>query len=889
MRFIKQVSLGCALVLLTLSAAAQQSTANLGGKVFDSQGKIIQGAAVDLTSQETGNQWHVKTNKSGSWLVESLVAGHYSFTVADPGFKTSEHSAIELQVADQKYIDTTMDIGSVNETVVVSSATPLIDTTAAISGTVITQAQLEQIPSLTNSPTDLIRLAPGATVALPTGGGAHLWSNNSETTNNVNNSGSGGGSYNVSYQIEGGTDTNGGGQIAFIPPMDAVGEFRVSTNAYDASIGRVTAATIDMAIKSGAKTFHGSGYEFYQTKLLNAKQYSNGSAVAIPSIHTHEFGGTFGGPIWVPKLFDGRKQHTFFFVSYDGIRNTSPATTNIYMNVPTAAERAGDFSQSFITNTTLGAGPFPVLVYDPLTANATTGARSMFPGNIIPASRISPIAKAIYALLPLPNNPVPTTSANDETNNYIRNEPKIDVFNSYIARLDKAFNEKNHTYVEYRYNHLVETSGDPFGPTNVLDTQELLRTNWGLTADHAWVLSPNFLLTFHGNATWWQTSNVELSYGVDPTAFGFSSAVAGLSAVPSLPELSGIGSGYENGGYGTAIAPTFTNDALYEGRITATQTLGNNSIKYGAEYLIQQEAKNNLGTPAGNFSFGTNWTEQYAGTATSGPQSNNSIEDIAAFDLGMPTGGSVPTNATSYFSQPFMGFFVQDDYRLTNRFTVNLGLRWDYQEGLTERHDRFFSVFNPNASLTSVAAVAQPAYAAVLTGATTATTAPGVQFLQQYRPSASTFNPAGQVEYAGVNGVSRDVTQTSKKYFQPRIGFAYRFLPNTVIRGGLGRFVQANFVTGITNQAGYSNSTPVYRYQRQLLYPGIHAHEPISHRGNPDYWEYGWRPHPGRKLQQLQPAACSAHLHRRSQHPRGAAGPPVGLRTRSLDQHHPRP
>ena len=322
--------------------------------------------------------------------------------------------------------------------------------------------------------------------------------------------------------------------------------------------------------------------------------------------------------------------------------------------------------------------------------------------------------------------------------------------------------------------------------------------------DHSWVVSPNFLLDFHGNATWYQTANVELSYGVNPTTYGFSQAVAALSAIPAIPEITGVGSGWENSGFGTSEAPKFTKDALYEGRVTATHTLGNNSIKYGAEYLIQQEADNNLGSSAGNFAFGNQWTDQFAGSATSNALSTSSLEDIAAFELGMPTGGSIPTNASAFWSQPFIGFFAQDDYRVTNRLTLNLGLRWDYQEGLTERHNRFWSQFNPTASLAPVTASAQPAYAALLAGGTSNA---GTQFLQQYRPNASSFVPTGQIEYAGINGESRNVTQTSKKYFQPRLGFAYRLHPNTVIRGGLGRFVQANFLTGLGNQAGYSNST----------------------------------------------------------------------------------
>jgi hypothetical protein len=376
------------------------------------------------------------------------------------------------------------------------------------------------------------------------------------------------------------------------------------------------------------------------------------------------------------------------------------------------------------------------------------------------------------------------------------------------VRLDNAVTENHHTYAEYRQNALNEISGDPFGLSHdalTLDGQILIRKNYGLTLDHAWVVTPNFLLDFHGNATFWRTTTVSTDWGnVNPSDFAFSAALTSLSPGNGLPQISGVGSNYENGGYGTDQAPSYTYDALYEGRLSANHTLGNNSIKYGVDYLIQQEADGNLGTAAGSFGFGTNWTSSNPLT-TAIVGSNSSVGNTADFELGLPTSGSIPNNATSFWTQPFIGFFFQDDWRVTNRLTLNLGLRWDYQEGLTERDNRFFSIFNPSTPIDAVTAVAQPAYVAVLAGSASNL---GVQFLQQNRPNASTFVARGAVSYAGVNGTSRDVTGTTMKYFQPRVGFAYRIHPNTVIRGGVGRFTEANFVVSHGNQTGYSTSTP---------------------------------------------------------------------------------
>jgi hypothetical protein len=593
----------------------------------------------------------------------------------------------------------------------------------------------------------------------------------------------------------------GNGDVAFIPPMDSVGEFRVTSNAYDAAIERSASATIDLTVKAGGKSFHGSVYEFNQTNMLNAIPSNNGlKNGVVPPVHLNEYGATIGGPIWIPKVFDGRKRATFFFFSYDGIRNDSPGNSG-YMSLPTLAERAGDFSKSF---TTSGGVIYPVQIYDPLTINPATGVRQLINNGseIIPADRISPVAKAIYALLPAPDNA--GDGANSDSNNYLKRENKTDKFNSYIARFDNALSENHHTYLELRKNRLDEVSGDPFGPTNILDSQILIHPNDGLTIDHSWVVGPSFLLDFHGNATFYQSGNLSLSYGVNPAAFGFSSAVATLSSTPSIPALTGIGAGYEQGGYGTTESPNYSHDALYEGRVTATHIIRNHSVKYGGGYLIQQEADGNLGAVNGTFAFGNNWTT----LSNQGAQpvgSSSSIADIAAFDPGLPTSDSLPNNASAFWSQPYIGFFVQDDWRATSRLTLNFGLRWDEQLGLTERHNRFFGVFNPATPIPGITNVAQPAYAALIAGSSTN---PGVQYLQKYRSDPSTFVARGTISYAGVNGTSRDVTGTTGKYFQPRIGFAYRIHANTVIRGGFGRFVEANFVTGHANQTGYSTSTP---------------------------------------------------------------------------------
>ncbi len=717
--------MGCLVVALaaTTTLCGQSSTAVFGGRVFDSQAKVIRHAAVTVTSVETGDQWQSTTNNDGDWRVQGLPVGHYRFEVTAPGFKALDHVPIELQVSDQKFVDATLSIGAATDTVTVQSTTPLIDTTAAVSGTVITTAQLEEVPTVTNSPVDLVKLTPGGLFGQPSGGPAHLYSTNSESEVTVNASGS------VNYQIEGGTNTFGtNGQIAFIPPMDSVGELRVITNAYDASIGRTETATLDMTFKSGAQQYHGTLYENNQTPTFNARVYNSNPLSPVPSVHTNEFGGTLGGPISIPKLLNGRKQHAFFFFSYDGIRSKAPSNPVGRLSIPTMLERQGDFSQSFVVTSGVRYATHifdPTSIYNNKTpTNSATTNRTEFQNDMIPTQEISPIAKAIFALLP------PPTDAGDgqssDSNNFISRAVQINTFNSYILRVDKAWNDNNHSYVALRRNQEDPTTGNsPFGAADILDGTSSLHKNLGMTIDHTWAVSPSLVVDLRGNITAYSTTTISASYGLNAQNYGFSSALTGLQNNASLPALTGLISdpGNVSTTLGTAQAPTFENDIEYEGIGTVTEIIGKHSVKIGAQYLVQQQGIGNQGATNGTFGFGSvtsptnpaagteNWTTQNPVTTTVPPGYGS---NIASFDLGLPTSGSIGTAAEASWTQPYIAGFGQDDWRVTNKLTLNLGLRWDEQLGLTERHNKFWSVYNPTLNIAPVTAVAQPAYAAVV-------------------------------------------------------------------------------------------------------------------------------------------------------------------------------
>jgi len=271
-----------------------------------------------------------------------------------------------------------------------------------------------------------------------------------------------------------------GGDIAFSPPSDSLQEFRVQTNAYDASIGRQAGATINMETKTGANRYHGVLYEYNQNSFMNANLFqTNLVGGVVPPVHFNEYGGTVGGPVWIPKIYNGR-QKTFFFVAWEETRNVNPLTTT--RSLPTPLERTGNFSQSFTTQLVNGSRvKYPLQVYDPMTVDAS-GKRSLFPGMVVPTSRISPIAQKLMGYIPLPNTPGDGTSSS--SNNFISGATRQDTYPVLSIRADQNWSNSQRSFVTINWAHLTESLGNDFN--NVATGSSANRTPKRLGIDHVW-------------------------------------------------------------------------------------------------------------------------------------------------------------------------------------------------------------------------------------------------------------------------------------------------------------------------------------------------------------------------------------------------------------------
>lgn len=809
----------CALVLalglVPGTSLAQDSRATLEGRVTDQHGGVIPKASIEVMSQDTGVRQKTLSNGDGLWSVRFLNPGVYRVTITAQGFKTVEQKGITLEVADDKRLDTVLSVGATDEVVSVTAEAPLIDTSSATAGTVVEGATISELPMESRISYLLAGLSPGVHLIPQNNNVAFMWSYNAASDIRVN----GGRDRRSNEFLLDGMPNQHGDAVSFIPPADSVAEFRVMTNAYDAQYGRQAGATFNVALKSGTERYHGSIYEHYQNASFNANRYEFNHAIPKiprPVAHYNLYGGTFGGPVF----FDRKK--TFFFVNWEGIRNKDPRN-NSPLSLPTLAERNGDFRNSF-TTTLSGAvrSVFPINIYDPTTLPPGGTTRQQFVAssnpsdprynpacqapaltclNVIPVARLDPIALNILKFIPPPNNPNDGTSSSN--GDYVPKAFRQNKMASTVVRLDHSFNDRNKTYATVRWNHEDEFLDDYFH--NLATGSFGTRINWGGGIDHVWIISPTQILDVRYNLTRFEEPTRPQGSGFDPAQLGFSPSFVSQMPRKSFPRITGVFADKVGGGFGG-----YGNSTYHTWMASMTHTHSNMTWHYGGDYRVIQEANGSSGNQSGAFRFTGDWTRRVYNTTTG----NGDGSSMASFLLGLVSNSvtnqpsDINRNATRFDSQHFYSLFFQNDWRLTPRLTLNMGLRWEYETPFTERFDRFTSVFDPT-QLNPISDVAQAAYTNIL-NTMLANADPRVHSaaltLAQLVP-ASSYKVYGVQLFPGVNGQKRTVTNLDLHEWQPRAGFAFQLFKSTVIRGGVGHFVQSTAIKG--GQNGFSRTTSI--------------------------------------------------------------------------------
>ncbi|WP_158820585.1 carboxypeptidase regulatory-like domain-containing protein [Granulicella sp. S156] len=745
---------------------AQQERGAVSGTVKDPSGAIVTNAAVTATNTQTQNIFKTKTNDQGLYSILFLPIGAYDLSISASGFQTAVQH-FELHGNDHLQIDLALHVGSTSEMVTVRSEVPLLEAETGDSGMTISAEQIQNLPLLGRNPFMLATMTPGVIVqpGQPANISQRPFDNGGFDYIMVN----GGRGFTTEVTMDGLADTGSeqasAGQISninFVPSPDMTSEFRVQSSVYDAQYGRSGGGFMAFNLKSGTNELHGAAYEYYRSQVLNANDYADDKAGNPKSgFHWNQPGVVIDGPVYIPKLYDGRNK-TFFMFGWEDIRTTTPEPT--YSTVPTALEKQGNFSQSL-------AGNQPAILYDPLTTVQHPDgsySRTAF-GSSLPTGRIDPVASKIISLLPDPNAYI---SGNGDSNDLFAGPNNtLDVYNAYTARIDHTINPAHRIDVVYLYSHRQQTSGTNGYPVAITPNYQHYRINNGAHVNWDWVISPTLVSSFGVGWIEHRFAILNQQPVYDLSTLGFPSYMSDSPAPTLFPQINMAGySSFGNSGYGTGALNT---DDNYDLRETLVKTLKRHNLSFGGEDRAMRDDYNYYAGYS-SLSSGRDFTQ--ANPLASDNVSGNSV---ASFLLGYADGGGISTNPRVGWRDGYYALFAQDSWRVTDHLTLTLGLRWDTESPMTEAHGQANTGFNPNAS----------------------------------------YSFAGQALKGQVLFGKGDPYNWNRSNFGPRFGFSYAATKNLLVRGGLGMLYSPTFDN--SSDVGFSANTNYLASTNNLLTPAL--------------------------------------------------------------------
>jgi len=755
--------------------AAQDPRGTIAGTVMDASGAVVPGAEIRATRIDTGVEARGVTNDAGKFNIRFLLPGTYRLVAGKPGFKTSSRDNIELRVDDTLDITIRLEVGSITETVNVEAGTPLLETASSTIGQVVDGRRMLELPQKGGNPLELGRLAPGVVnmTNLRT-----MKTSSPDGTSTLCADGTG--QYTALYNIDGVSDTTndrgrGYARVAFIPPSAAITEFKMESIPYDASAGHVFGPVINMSTKGGTNKLHGSLYYWAKNSAFDASNFfDNKAGIAKPVSQDHRYGVSAGGPVVLPHLYNGHNK-TFFFYSWEGNRWSAAANTTQLVTVPTAAERVGDFSALLAVGS-------QYQIYNPYTTRATgTGRfqRDPFAGNVIPKNLLSTPGLNMAALWPLPNQ----RGTIDGQNNYFYPDVRKQSYDSHMVRMDQAFSPSNRLF--FRLNHYTFTV--PKDSLGVPATKEIFtQINRGAALDDVIVLGPSLVLNLRYGVTSADYPERRVTQGTDLAAMGFSPSLTKLidSKLATVPRVKASGfatlSNWSDGdGTNNGLSHSWFADL--------TKLKGSHSFRFGVDIrLLRAFGERHPAVTSPDFSFANTYMKGPLDNATAAPIG----QELAAMLAGVPAGNM--TTATSYAVQDkYFGTYLQDDFKVTPKLTLNLGLRYEMNWPVTERFNRLVAGYDFS-SPSPVEAQAKLNYAK----------SPIPEL------PAAAFSARGGLTWVSQN--ARSPYKGNNGELLPRIGLAYRFAPNTVLRTGYGIFFDNLGVDRlIPIQTGFAQATPI--------------------------------------------------------------------------------
>ena len=717
--------------LLVGSLLAQSNAGSITGTVADPVGAAIAGASVTAVNEETGQAATTVSSSSGDFRFPSLQVGNYKVTVTSQGFKASQKTNVVVQIATTTALGISLETGSQAETVTVTADAPQLQTESSDVGTVVTPRQVLDLPLSTNgnairNSQSFVFLTP-ATYGTGTGGGT------------FEGGVSGGQAFGSEILFDGASlqvESFGDGFAdEILPSVEATGEFKVLIGGIPAQYGRTSGGIQSYASKSGTNLLHGTAFFIYRDTNFDANNYFN-KGNPVPPDNKRNYGGAFGGPVHIPHIYDGRDK-TFFFFAWEQFKNTQGYTNLI--TLPTPANLTGDYSAN-LTTKQIGINPcdqspvFQGQIFDPGTATTVGGlqCRTAYPGNIIPASQISPVAAAIATYIPKASNAVTLNY------NFAGSYPIVSTVES--MRFDHSLNQNNKFFVSYnvrdnvRNNNLGGTLQLPV--TSFITSQDLPTHLIRGGYDH--IFSPTLL----NHLTIGFTRVLNKEGFITPSLGKDFSQLVGLPG-GSGPYFPGIAIHDDTSAFGNPVDPhndgynsKISDNSFYLGD-NVSLTKGRHNVSIGGEYRYAISVSSFLSLHSGTFDF---YREQTAASVDTAAGSGNGF---ASFLLGQVAAATVKQNfITSRNIGQYQALYIQDEYKITKDLNLSLGLRYDVDLPFKESHD-FGSQFSPDVINTGVAGTGTK--------------------------GALVFAGSG----TGKDGVSSRWSNVYYKNIEPRLGFSY--------------------------------------------------------------------------------------------------------------------
>ncbi|MBL8228470.1 MAG: TonB-dependent receptor [Bryobacterales bacterium] len=747
------------LLLVTACVFAQQDPrGRIEGLITDSTGAVIARATVRATNTETGVSVSSVSNEQGIYEIPFLNPGPYRVNVEVEGFKGWNRSALELRTGDRLRVDVRLEVGSVAESVEVTAESPVLQSSTSTIGQVLTSKEASELPLRGGSLAWLYSLAPGVVQpGLPNGG---PW--NIDQASDASAAGAGRRSFD--FNVDGVSNNSYGGRTAFVPPPEMVQEVKIDTTNYDASIGHSLGGSVNVSLKSGTNQLHGIWTGMVATGPMVARNFFTNRFIFDPATgpitdekirnftprdRWQRLSGAAGGPVFIPKLYNG-KNRTFWMFGLQYHNRFQPLPQII--SVPTAGQRQGDFSAL------LGLGA-QYQLYDPFSTQPQ-GARFQrqpVPGNRIPSSRIDPVSRRIMNYWPQEN----TTGTREGLQNFAVTTTQVQLLKQPVVRLDHNFSEKHRMFARYSHSDFNGEFDDLVKGSNVRGRLRQ-RPHRGIALDNVSVLGPSATLDIRYGFTWFREFQGFKNQGWDLSEFGFpASLIAQLDPrAVTFPQIS-VQNMLQLGNNGGFVRTNYTHSLMG----VLNWVRGNHSFKFGSDNRLALENNVDYGNVAPLMNFDPTFVRGPFDNSPNAPTG----QGMASFLYGIPASGGFDVNDSRAERSPFYSVFVQDDWRIARTVTLNLGLRYEVEGPTVERFNRTtldFDFTTPN----PIEAQARAAYAS----------APIAEV-----PVAS-FRTIGGPTFAGVNGLPRQVRDSFYGALMPRIGIAWQLNPRTVIRSGFG-------------------------------------------------------------------------------------------------------